>query len=139
MILAIVQPALSFQWKETIAIPIVSRLARSFRALQIKWHGPIKGHDSHAVLDGLDTHLPISRARDGVKVPVIDERLELHLQRTASLHQLVLHIRGVRALRHPNTLFQPGVAEGIGPYRRCIFQTKLLNMLKSLWFDRATR
>src|SRR5260370_27326669 len=83
MVLMIIQPARSLRRKKTIAIPDMPRLARSLNALQIKRERAIERHNSHAVFDGLNAHLPIARMRRSVKVSVVHQRFQLDLPPTA--------------------------------------------------------
>ncbi len=87
----------------------------------------------------INAHPPVTGMGRRMKIAIIDERIQLHLDRCASLQQRVLHVRGVRALLHPNALLQPSVAGRVSPNGSGAIQTKSVDILKSLGLDRAAR
>ena len=73
----IVQPALFFHRQETVAIPLVTRLARGARAFQIERRRAVERHHLHAVFDRIDLHAPIAGVRGRVKVAIIHQRFQI--------------------------------------------------------------
>src|SRR6266478_5066220 len=137
MILALIQPSLFFRRKKIIAIPLVPHFANGATTHQKEWRSAVKSNDPNAALYRVDAHLPFSRMRRAVKIPVVHQRLQLHLQRTASLNHRVLHVTRVSVLLHKHALFHPRLAQCVRPDGRPAFQPKLLNVLKSFRLNSA--
>src|SRR5437660_4103635 len=106
MILAVVQTAVVFDFKEAIAIPDVLRLDESIHTLQIKWNSAVVRENPHAMLRRLDAHAPIASVSRAMEVTVIDENLCKELDRRGCFEQRVTNVGGVLALAHPDALFE---------------------------------
>src|SRR5207247_733544 len=67
--------------------------------------------------DGLDLGLAVAARRGGVRIAMIDHRLEREAQRAGCADQMVLDIRRVLALLHPDPPLEPDVPDRPYPHR----------------------
>src|SRR3989449_410223 len=77
---------------------------------------------------GLDLRLAVAARRGGVRVTMVDQRLEREPQRTGGGDQAVLHVGGVLALLHPDPLLEADIADRPHPPRDRLFETERLEV-----------
>jgi hypothetical protein len=128
MIFLIVKSSVTLLEKKTVWMPFLVRLPLSFVTEQSERDGAFKGVHFDSIFYLSDVHLPVSSVGSGVVIAIVHENRDAQMDALGSSKHRISDVGRIRALAHPDSLFEECIAELKLPHRNSVFESEILDM-----------